>query len=76
MAVVNNIREIRKNRGISQSALAEATGYCSKTIGRIERCECSPSAEFMLRISSYFNLLVEDIFKEEDSQCVMSKQNT
>lgn len=37
MAVVNNIKEIREHRGIYQDELAEATGYCTKTIGRIER---------------------------------------
>ena len=54
MAVVNNIKEIREQRGIHQNDLAKATGYCTKTIGRI--------AEFMLRVSKYFNLLIEDIF--------------
>ena len=55
MAVVNNIKEIREQRGIYQDELAEATGYCTKTIGRIERGDSTPSAEFMLRISKYFN---------------------
>lgn len=41
MAVVNNIKEIREQRGIYQDELAEATGYCTKTIGRIERGESS-----------------------------------
>ena len=62
MAVVNNIKEIREQRGIYQDELAEATGYCTKTIGRIERGESTPSAEFMLRISKYFNMMVEDVF--------------
>ena len=35
MAVVNNIKEIREQRGIYQDELAEATGYCTKTIGRM-----------------------------------------
>ena len=43
MAVVNNIKEIREQRGIYQDELAEATGYCTKTIGRIERGESTPS---------------------------------
>ena len=34
MAVVNNIKEIREQRGIYQDELAEATGYCTKTIGQ------------------------------------------
>ena len=66
MAVTNNIREIREQRGIYQDELAESTGYCTKTIGRIERGESTPSAEFMLRISKYFNMMVEDVFHVED----------
>ena len=56
MAVVNNIKEIREQRGIHQNDLAKATGYCTKTIGRIERGESAPSAEFMLRAVSYTHL--------------------
>lgn len=62
MAVVNNIKEIREQRGIHQNDLAKATEYCTKTIGRIERGESAPSAEFMFKVSKYFDLLIEDIF--------------
>ena len=62
MAVTNNIREIREQRGIYQDDLAAAIGYSTKTVGRIERGDSTPSAEFMLRISKYFNMLVEDVF--------------
>ena len=44
-------------------------GYYSeftKTVGRIERGDSTPSAEVMLRISKYFNMLVEDVFHVED----------
>ena len=37
MAVTNNIREIREQRGIYQDDLAAAIGYSTKTVGRIER---------------------------------------
>ena len=66
MAVVNNIKEIREQRGIYQDDLVEATGYCSKTIWRIERDKNTPSTEFILHISKYFNMLVEDVFHVED----------
>ena len=62
MAVVNNLKTIREERGLLQEDLASATGFCTKTIGRVERGERAPSAEFMLRIAAYFNLLVEDVF--------------
>ncbi len=65
MAVTNNIREIREQRGIYQDDLAAAIGFSTKTVGRIERGDSTPSAEFMLRISKYFNLLVEDVFHVE-----------
>ena len=55
MAFVNNIKEIREQRGIYQDDLAAAIGYSSKTVGRIERGDSTPSAEFMLRVSKYFN---------------------
>ena len=66
MAVTNKIREIREQRGIYQDDLAAAIGYSTKTVGRIERGDSTPSAEFMLRISKYFNMLVEDVFHMED----------
>ncbi len=66
MAVTNNIREIREQRGIYQDDLAAAIEYSTKTVGRIERGDSTPSAEFMLRISKYFNMLVEDVFHVED----------
>ncbi|MFR0998596.1 MAG: helix-turn-helix transcriptional regulator, partial [Ruminococcus sp.] len=51
MAVTNNIREIREQRGIYQDDLAAAIVFSTKTVGRIERGDSTPSAEFMLRIS-------------------------
>ena len=72
MAFTNNIREIREQRGIYQDDLAAAIGYSTKTVGRIERGDSTPSAEFMLRISKYFNLLVEDVFHEITANVVVT----
>lgn len=63
MAVINTLKTIRESRGLHQADLASATGFCTKTISRVERGERAPSAEFMLRIAAYFNLMVEDVFK-------------
>ena len=51
---------------VSENDLAAAIGFSTKTVGRIERGDSTPSAEFMLRISKYFNLSVEDVFHAED----------
>ena len=69
MSVTNNIRE---QRGIYQDDLAAAIGFSTKTVGRIERGDSTPSAEFMLRISKYFNLLVEDVFHEITANVVVT----
>ena len=45
MAVTNNIREIREQRGIYQDDLAAAIGYSTKTVGRIERGDSTRSEE-------------------------------
>ena len=37
MAVVNNLKEIREERGLLQEDLASATGFCTKTIGRVDK---------------------------------------
>ena len=66
MAVVNNLKTIRESRGLLQEDLASTDGFCTKTVSRVERGERAPSAEFMLRVAAYFNLLVEDVFKLED----------
>ena len=71
MAVTNNIREIREQRGIYQDDLAAAIGYSTKTVGRIERGDSTPSAEFMLRISKYFNMLGKYAYLDYDYRTML-----
>lgn len=66
MSVVNNIKELREHTGTVQKDIAAKTGYSTRTIRAVERGERDPSAEFMLRIAAYFDLMVEDIFKIRD----------
>ena len=42
MAISNILKDIRVERNLIQEDLAEATGSCSRTIGRIERGERNP----------------------------------
>lgn len=67
MAITNKHREILEQRDIYQDDLAATIEYSTKTVSRIERGQTAPpSAEFMLRISKYFNMLVEDVCHVED----------
>lgn len=62
MAIKNNLKLIREERNLYQEDIALAIGSCSRTIGRIERCERNPSLEMALRIAKYLDLSIEDIF--------------
>lgn len=62
MVISNNIKEIREERGLRQYDVAKAIGCNVRTVGRIERRENTPSVEFTLHVSKYFDMLVEDVF--------------
>lgn len=62
MVISNNIKEIREERGLRQYDVAKAIGCNVRTVGRIELRKNAPSVEFTLRVSKYFDMLVEDVF--------------
>lgn len=63
ITVVNHIREIREERHIKQTDMAEALGVSRQTMTAIEKMKYNPSLELSLKIADYFNLPIEDIFQ-------------
>lgn len=63
MPVINRVRTIRENIGLSQGELAEIVGVSRQTINAIETNKYNPSLELALRIAHYFRMPVEDVFK-------------
>ena len=51
MAIISNLKDIREDVGESQEDVANATGSCSRTIGRYERGERNPSLEIALKLA-------------------------
>lgn len=67
MPVKNNIRQIRKKRGIKQIQMAEDLKVTRQTFTAIEKNKYNPSLELALKIVKYFDMPIEDIFiLEED----------
>ncbi|MCF3943952.1 helix-turn-helix transcriptional regulator [Oceanobacillus alkalisoli] len=68
MAVKNNIRKIRKQRGIKQLTIAEELQVTRQTFTAIENNKYNPSLELALKIAKYFNLDFNEIFILEEDE--------
>lgn len=70
MPVKNNIKKIRKVRGIRQLRMAEDLQVTRQTMTAIENNKYNPSLELALKIVRYFKLPIEDVFilVEEEEQ--------
>lgn len=63
MAIATNLKQVRIERNLLQEDLAIAIGSCGRTIGRIERGERNASLELALRLASYLDVSVEELFQ-------------
>ena len=68
MKVINHIRDIRQNKGITQMKMAEDLQVTRQTINAIEKNKYNPSLELALKLIAYFDMPIDDIFilKEEN----------
>ena len=60
----NEIRELRKARGLSQAELAEAMDVSRQTINAIETERYTPSLPLALALARFFSLTVEEVFHD------------
>lgn len=58
----NKIRELRKQRKLSQAELAEAVGTTRQTITSIETSKYTASLVLAYKIAKYFDLTIEEVF--------------
>ncbi len=61
--MINTIKVERARHNLTQSQLAYKINVSRKTINDIETGKTIPSIIISLKISQYFNLTVNDIFK-------------
>ncbi|MBX2866658.1 helix-turn-helix transcriptional regulator [Candidatus Kaiserbacteria bacterium] len=65
--VNNTVRTLRTERGVTQEDLAGAVGVSRQTIIAIEKGSYVPSVLLALKLATYFNVSVEDLFSYEAS---------
>ena len=68
MKVVNHIAEMRLARGITQVKMAEDLQITRQTINAIEKNRYNPSLELALKLISYFNVPIEELFYLEKKE--------
>jgi putative transcriptional regulator len=62
--VLNRVRELRQERGLSQAELAVAMKVSRQTINAIETERYTPSLPLALALARYFETTVEEIFDD------------
>ena len=68
----NRIQELRKERRVTQSELADAVEVTRQTIISLENGKYNASLILAHKIAQYFGMNIEDIFafdKEEENIC-------
>lgn len=65
MKILNTVKKIREQEGITQEQLAGVLGVSRQTVISIEKGNYTPSLLLALQISEYFKLPIEKIFKLE-----------
>ena len=63
MAAENKVREIRKEKEVNQTELADALDVSRQTIFAIETQNYNPSIELALKIAEFFDVKVEEVFE-------------
>lgn len=62
----NRIPELRRERGQSQAALAEALGVSRQTVISLEKGRYDPSLPLAFRIAREFGVTIEDVFDPQE----------
>lgn len=59
----SRIRELRKEKGVTQIELAHAIGKDQQSVQRLEAGKINPSAYYLYEIATGLNIRLEDLFR-------------
>ena len=60
------LKELRKEKNITQKALAEIVGVNQSMIARWENDECEPTASAIVAVADYFNVCTDYLLGRKD----------
>ncbi len=64
----NRVRELRKQKGLTQDELAKALHVSRQTVNAIENNKYNPTLELAIRLARYIGLPVEQIFMLDEER--------
>ena len=62
----NRVKELRKEKGLTQENLAEVIGVSRQTVNAIEKQKFDPSLNTAFKMAKLFELPIESIFINQD----------
>ena len=75
MLFQNKLKELRKEKNISQYDLADALNISRSVVAKWENGLTLPSEESIRLLMDYFNVSREELFKNEETESVIAKKN-
>mgnify|MGYP003446649982 CR=1 FL=1 len=75
MLFQDTLKELRKNKGISQYDLAESLNISRSVVAKWEIGLTLPNEENVSLLMKYFNVTREELFKNEETETVIVKKN-
>lgn len=63
----NNIKELRKNKKLSQQKLADLCNVTRQTVNAIENDKYDPTLQLAFDLSKYLDTTVDELFISEES---------
>ena len=74
--MIINIKQKRKENGLSQSDFASKLGVKQNTVSCWERGLYLPSFEMLLKMSKIFNCTIDELIKDEDEDVKIQEKQT
>jgi len=64
--LAQNLKSIRKEKGLSQGQIFERSGVITSTYSRIETCQVSPNLSTLEKLAEALEVSMSEFFKEEE----------
>ena len=64
MTIGEKIKELRLEKGLTQSQLAKEIDVSQKAIDYWERAENEPKVSYVIKLIKYYNISFEDFFED------------